>query len=203
MDCYDSDLIRFIYAIIFQVVLIFMFLTIFFFAYVVRVEKEDYSRQIQIIVDDIYVKEDVGDLLNSGIDTINGTYPSITKDKIRQIIDTGIQQSKASSSASMKDKITETETKNKKVRITGIMGVVIGLALLIAVTLIGVVTNFCIPVYSQLKETLIIVFFVGLTEFTFLTLIASKYISADSYKVQRQFGDALVEYADTKLTNFI
>lgn len=199
MDCYDSDLIKFIYAIIFQVVLIFMFLTIFFFAYVVRVEKEDYSRQIQIIVDDIYAKENVGDLLNSGIDTITES-PSITKDQIRQTIDTGIQQSKASSSASMKDQITETETKNKKVRITGIMGVVIGLALLIAVTLIGIISNFCIPVYSQLKETLIIVFFVGLTEFTFLTLIASKYISADSYKVQRQFGDALVEYADTKLS---
>lgn len=199
MDCYDSDLIRFIYAIIFQVVLIFMFLTIFFFAYVVRVEKEDYSRQIQIIVDDIYVKEDIGDLLNSGIDKITENQ-SITKKQIQQMIDTGIQQSKTSSSASMKDKITETETKNKKVRITGIMGVVIGLVLLIAVTLIGVVTNFCIPVYSQLKETLIIVFFVGLTEFTFLTLIASKYISADSYKVQRQFGDALVEYADTKIS---
>ncbi len=199
MNCHDSSIVKFIYAILFQVVLIFMFLTLFFFFYVVKIEREDYSRQIKLIVDDIFDKEGIGETLNTEINelTQNNT---INKSMIRAAIDTSLTNSKTESTDEMKDQIQKTTERNKQVRNTGIIGVTIGVAGLLLITVLGILSNFCIPLAKQFKETLIIVLFVGITEFTFLTFVASRYISADSYKVQREFGDAIVAYATSKQT---
>ena len=64
MKCINNNWVKYIFSILFQVILIFTFLTIFFFVYVVKVEKEQFKGQINLIVDDILTKDIQDDLVN-------------------------------------------------------------------------------------------------------------------------------------------
>ena len=73
--------------------------------------------------------------------------------------------------------------------------------MLIILILTLLIIGFCIPVYKDIKEALIVVFFVALTELIFLRLIASRYISVNPQEIQKELGIAIKKWI--KLNNKI
>lgn len=175
-------------AIAIQVSLIFAFLTIFFFTYVSSVEKEEFGKQMDLIVDNIMkdVNDDIHNILfNQNV---------LSKDDIfilvNGIIDVSEEKVKISSKQDIEDIIKQNnEVKNNAIKSLGtIMGSVA------LVSLILLILGFCLPILKNLREALFAVFFVALTELTFLTFITKRFISADPNMVKRNLGDAIQKW---------
>ena len=173
------------FALIFQVVFIFTFLTVFFFAYVVKVEKDEFKEQINYIIDNILTNK-IKDLIPS----------EISKEMVVAIIagsiDTLEFKAKKGAESSVKDVLKNNDKVRKGAFKT--LGIVIGV--LIIITIILLIGRFCLwnGIAHQVNEALWVVLFVGLTELAFLTLVASKYKSAEPNKVKRQIGSAIITW---------
>ena len=59
------------------------------------------------------------------------------------------------------------------------------------------------PIVQQIKEALIVVFFVALTELLFLQIVAKNYISADPNKVKAVIASAIKEWLQKNPDNII
>lgn len=175
-------------AIAIQVSLIFAFLTIFFFTYVSRVEKEEFGKQMNIIVDNIMkdVNDDIHNIL------FNQTV--LSNDDIFILINGIIDVSEKKVNISSKQAIEDVIKQNNEVKKNSIksLGNVMGVVML--VSLILLILGFCLPILQNFKEALIAVFFVALTELTFLTFITKRFISADPNRVKRNLGDAIQKW---------
>jgi hypothetical protein len=176
------------YGLIVQITLMFVFLTVFFFAYVTEVERSSFERQMNIVVDNLMsdIDTQIPDFVqHNKIDTsqfsviVNGTI-DVEENKLK----------KSTTSATNK-----VNSQNKKVLTTAFiaLGVTCGI-----VTIIGVVIYFgfkiCLPITRQLTNALIAVAFVALTELIFLTIIASKYNSASPNAVRRQIAKSTQQW---------
>jgi hypothetical protein len=171
-------------AIAMQVSFIFAFLTVFFFLYVQKVEKEEFKKQIDIIVDNLSndISAQIPNLIkNKGVDIDSNDSAII----INGIIDV------------IQEKMSKTPTKssvveqNHHVKLTALRSLSAVFALVIGVSLLIILLGFCIPVSDQVKESMLIVIFVGITELTFLQLIAKNYISASPNRIKRELASAI------------
>ena len=182
--CINKDFIRDGFAIIFQVIFIFTFLTLFFFLYVVKIEKEQFKSQINLIVDEI-IKDNISGNINNII-PINEEALSLV---LYGILDTNEKKIIKNSQKTIND-INEKNNKLKK-KTFSILYIILGI--LISGSLLLIILKFCIPILYQIKEALWVVLFVALTEFIFLNFIASKYISADPYEIKRVLAQTVKE----------
>jgi len=171
-------------SIFVQTMFIFGFLVIFYFLYVINVEKKDFGEQMDIIVDDLAktVANDLPDIIN--ID--KSKYPDYDI-IISGIIDT-IEEKITKDS---KDQINQVIQNNNKIRNTVF---IIVLFIFITILIIFIIFRKSLPYYSITKEAFIVVIFIGITEFIFLSYISSKYISADPNKVKYALATSVHEW---------
>ena len=173
------------FSIIFQVIFIFAFLTIFFFAYVVTVEKGEFQTQINLIIDDIVTQDAIKGILPKGV---IGLTP-----ENEDIIDTKI-------SLSSRDAVVNVNNDNAAIRRKAfiVLGVTAGVLVISTIALL--MAGFCIQILYEVKEALWVVLFVGITELVFLSVIAKSYISADPNAVKRSIGIAIQKWIATNKT---
>jgi hypothetical protein len=197
--CKNNEKVIDIFSILFQVVFIFTFLTIFFFVYVVKVEKDDFQNQINLLVDDILDEDVVKDNLNK----IILPYDSPFNENFEILLYGVLDIVKEKSIIENRKPIQDVLNKNNKTKKKAIKYLSITLLVLIALTFIMIIIGYCLPIKYQIIEALWVVFFVALTELTFLTFIAKKYISADPNKVKRILCSSITKWIETnkKSTN--
>ena len=171
-------------SIFVQTMFVFGFLVIFYFLYVINVEKKDFGEQMDIIVDDL--SKNIGDNLPNIISKDTSKYPDYDI-IISGIIDT-IEEKITKDST---DQINQVIQNNNKIRNS-----LLKLILLIfsVILIIFIVFRKTLPYYSITKEAVIVVIFIGITEFIFLSFISSKYISADPNKVKYALATAVHEW---------
>jgi hypothetical protein len=171
-------------AIFIQIALIFTFLTIFFFSYVNNVDKIQFNAQLNIIVDDI-----IHDFKYQNIYP-----PGITQDTIIMILNGSLDLAKYKVYKTSKEVNTNIKENNKKIFNKSIMilGIVISLAILgiIIVRSIG----YCLPLISHIKEAIIAVIATAITEYFFLQIITTRYISADPNDVRKHLAESIKQY---------
>lgn len=179
--CKQNSWVIYGLSIAIQVTFIFIFLTVFFFSYVQIVEKEEFQKQLYLIVDNIM----------QGVEqNILNAHDINKQDKIviiNGIINT-IQEKIVMDSRSDIENVMK---QNKAVKMKAFKSLVVSISI---ITLFILLVGFCAPVKHQIKEAILIVVFVGITEYAFLQLIAKNYISADPNKVKRSFGKAIQDW---------
>lgn len=167
----------------YQIVFNFAFLTIFFFVYVVKVEKQEFEDQMNYIVDSILTDEVKSNFF--------ALYPNTNKENLVSIIGGTIDQLKFDSERKEQSSISKVNKENSKIQRKSFMILLISVIVLIISTVILLLIGYCLPVYKQSVEALWVVLFVGITELTFLQLITKKYKSADPNKVKRSLALAI------------
>ena len=181
------------FSIIFQVIFIFAFLTIFFFAYVVTVEKGEFQTQINLIIDDIVTQDAIKGILPKGVIGLTPENEDIILSGILDVIDTKI-------SLSSRDAVVNVNNDNAAIRRKAfiVLGVTAGVLVISTIALL--MAGFCIQILYEVKEALWVVLFVGITELLFLSVIAKSYISADPNAVKRSIGIAIQKWIATNKT---
>lgn len=172
-----------------QIVLIFAFLTVFFFIYVIKVEKDEFKKQLDLIVDNM-AEDTIKDLPN----LIKQS--KFSKEDANIIINGILAVVEEKIAIDSKESVQEVLTKNNAVKSKAFKSLSTLASILIIASLILLVVGFCVSIKQNIKEAIIVVFFIGLTEFTFLTVIASKYISADPNAVRRELGKAIQQWIE-------
>ena len=181
------------FSIIFQVIFIFAFLTIFFFAYVVTVEKGEFQTQINLIIDDIVTQDAIKGILPKGVIGLTPENEDIILSGILDVIDTKI-------SLSSRDAVVNVNNDNAAIRRKAfiVLGVTAGVLVISTIALL--MAGFCIQILYEVREALWVVLFVGITELVFLSVIAKSYISADPNAVKRSIGIAIQKWIATNKT---
>lgn len=181
--CKINNLVSKTLAISIQVGFIFSFLTIFFFVYVQKVEKREFKEQVEFIIDNIFddVKADLPKVIKNSVDDqkeliiINGII-DVIEDKIRL-------ESKTNN-----DKINK---ENKKIEKKAFTYLIYTLIFILALIIIFTLMKYCLPIVLQVKEAMVIVIFVAITEFLFLQIIARNYISASPNNIKKEIGKTI------------
>lgn len=175
------------FSLAFQVVFIFAFLTIFFFVYVVKVEKAQFEDQMNYVIDSILTKDIEKELLGP----VQNTIPQEQLVALIAGIIDGVDYKAEKDAESGVKSVT---IQNASVRSTAFktLGIVVGVLVLVSVTML--IIGYCLPVRHQTMEALWVVLFVALTEFTFLQVVASRYKSADPNKVKHALGEAVTAW---------
>jgi hypothetical protein len=171
--------------IMMQVFFVVTFLSLFFFLYVVRVEKEIFISQINFVVDDVVdtfqrdlatavpvkdAREQIELAIGREIQTFQpeqGNYPNIM--------------------AANRDVMDQTK------RIVFLLGVVL-FSVMVAVVVYGFCTHFSYQVF----ENLLTLGFLGLTEFLFLNLVTRDYIAVNPNHVRYFILNSIQVYAEGK-----
>ena len=165
--------INFIVNVLVQVLCIFIFLSIFFFTYAAKKEGEIVKNQVNFLIDDT-----LGIHLNSLPENIK----NVLKNKINSINENTPENIEAG------NKIDESNDKIKSKTAKILIGLSIAVMLFVAVSYYlstrGIQFFKNLHLKKIAKETIIIVSFVALTEFVFLTYIGSDYVSIDPHKIK-------------------
>lgn len=186
MSCIENEKISIFSNSLIQGAIVFAFLTFFFFTYVVNVEKEEFQKQVDMVVDVIFQRyaDQFKRILNN----------KLSKTAVYGIIDSTEEDF-------IKSSLEETEDlnrKNKEIISTSIksVGIFIGAIVLIIVSLSFY--GYCIPFKDITKEAIFILLFIFLVEFTFINLIAKNYISANPNYVKNKIAQSIIDYVNKK-----
>ena len=171
------------WAIIFQVVLIFFFLTLFFFLYVSQVEKIEFKKQMDIIVDDMAQEVELD-------------VPKSTQSSSYTIVNGILDYQEENIKITSKNTIASIREKNKKIITTAVNALVIVSFVVIAGLLSLFLVGYCFPIKKHFINALIAVVVVGSVELFFLLVIAKNFISANPKQFRQTLGNALIKYVD-------
>lgn len=168
-----------------QVTFVYTFLTIFFFVYVQKVEKEEFVSQMNLIVDTLFndVKNDMPNLINT-------SYP-VKQEDIVVLVDgiIGLFESKIAVDA--QGTVKQVYEQNQNVKKSAFKSLIKFISIVVIFATIVILIGYCVPIKYQLKKALVVVIFVGLTELMFLQVVAKNYITADPNKVKRDLSTAV------------
>ena len=162
-----------------QVVFVFSFLVLFYFMYVVNIEKKDFQEQIDLIVDDLMI--DIKSQLDSIIESDMNKIP---KDDFNLILFGTIDTIEEKINMASKEAVKSINDNNNKLK-NNVFNVLI-VSMVVSVLLMILLS--CYPVFTILKESIITIFFIAMVELIFLTYISGKYISADPNKIKNLIG---------------
>jgi hypothetical protein len=175
----NNILLNFI-SVFVQVVFIFSFLVIFYFLYVINVEKNEFESQINILTNNF-----LDNLKNV---KINLNEKSVfTEDNLKLIFLGILDTAKEKVRLDYKNEIDEIDNHNNKLKNTCFIIVII----LIIITGLSLFLLKTLPGYEIFKESFTVVFFVAITELFFLKFVSEKYIAADPNKVNYKIGIAI------------
>lgn len=168
-----------------QVCLVVTFLSLFFFLYVVKVEKEIFNDQISFIVKDVYTEMET--LLSLGV-------PGAVQDQVRAQILAHLQKDALPSTTSFAD----IQAQNAQVVSRTQRLVFIFVAVLLASVLGVFLFNVCANLSHNLLENLLALGAIALTEFAFLNVVTRRYLAADPNRVKWVFAQSVVNFAQRK-----
>lgn len=171
-----------------QIYLVFVFLSLFFFLYVIRKEKEIFVSQIQFVVDS-FVK--------NAVDFINIAYPD-DKSSLRDLVNKALEGFDIHVDEEANAKITEANNRirNQTAIILFVIGIIISVVFIIMWK-----AGACFSFGHQLTMSLIMLVFIALTEFAFLNLVAKNHIAAEVNKIKISVLDQIQKYAESKRSN--
>ena len=206
-----------------QVLAISVFLSLFFFIYIVQIEKQAFSTQLEIIVDDI-----IGELNTEYSDNLrklqsasdpNITLPSIDTSHIEDQFDEalGLAEDEAKKYMVLSDSqklalMTLLDANNNKttmavqeinekikVHNAAIKNKTIniatnGLIILITIFVILILMKYCLGISHILEEVWYVVIFVFLTEVIFLNVIVKNYEPLDTQMVKDAFYKSIKKH---------
>ena len=174
--------IVYIFTILFQVILLFTFLIIFYFDYVNQVEKNAFIAQINSAVDDLTAE-------------LRDKLPEYNYSPLIKSINSEIETIKKTANHTQIDKNNK-YLENLSFEI--ILSTIAGFSVFIAIITMN---NYCLPLLSTFKEGMLSLGFVALTEFIFLQIVAKQYISADPNKIRYNISSALYNDANKFLNS--
>lgn len=167
-------IIKHLSSILCGVSLISVFIVIFFFTYASKVEKNIVQERCTEIVDD----------LTSGLESVPKKYKAMIYSQIAPYLE-------APSSLEEKDAIVAEQNKQLLKKATKIVGSFLVLSFLLVFVLSRI---FGFSFLDIVKTNLIILIFVGLTEFAFLTFFAQNYITIDSNFVKETVVKTVADF---------
>jgi len=172
-------------AIIIQVSLVFAFLTIFFFTYVKDVEKREFGKQMDIIVDDLFKSADFN--INQYVDMQTQT----SKEDISITLSGMVAMLQQKITIESKEAIQSVVDSNNVIKTTAftlMKKILIGVIIALCVVYI---LGYCNQYLSMFQEIIIAVIVVASTELAFLEIVTAKYITASPSHVKQEIGKAL------------
>tara|TARA_A100001011_G_scaffold394642_2_gene487568 strand:+ start:1926 stop:2531 length:606 start_codon:yes stop_codon:yes gene_type:complete len=188
MTCVQNIWINYSFSIIFQVVLIGIFLILFFFFLVTNVESEEFDSQLQIIIDTIVNPNVVNEFFSNVED----------KEQAALLISGSIAVAETKTQQASKNTVKEINCNNNIYKNISLNSCWIAVVVIIIFVLLFWSIGYCMPWYTQLKEALwIVLFIVGLTEIVFLELIAKNYISASPDSVRLALSEGITNYLNS------
>jgi len=167
-------------SILINVILATSFIGIFFFTYGAKVEEDIAKAQANYIVD--AMMDDVDLLPENKLNDIKSSLQNMTPPDL-----------------SKEDNEVEEINKKLLVKALTVIGIIfiVGMATAYYLCQIGEKVNFI----EVLKSGLIVLTFIGLTEFSFLTFFASKFISADPNFVKQTFINKIIDKSTSSINN--
>ena len=169
-------------TVLIQVIFVFSFLVLFYFLYVIDVEKKDFQEQIDLLVDNL-----VKDVKNQLSDIINLKQDKISEEDFELLLYGIIDTLEEKITMNTKNVIQNVNSNNESIKNN-----MFKILIYIIIACVGLLILFqCYPVYTILKESIITVFFIAIVEFIFLTFISGKYISADPNKIKNLLGNSI------------
>lgn len=184
----NNNYIKYSFDIIFQITLITIFLTVFFFSYVSKVEQDEFSSQIKFTVDQILTDDDIKMLIPPNLNQKQ-------KEDLSVFVSGALEAAKRKSAISLKSSIDSVNDNNNKIRSFSYKILVYIITFVVAISLIILALGYCLPnLAKQFKQAIIVVIFVGLTELVFLELIAKNYISANPNKIKSTIATAILDW---------
>jgi hypothetical protein len=174
--------------IITNVIFIFIFLCIFYFVYVVNVEQAEFKNQLNIIVDNLFdsVKTEYINVV-----TYNKEKEKISKENMNILINGIIDTLEENITSKSKEAIDNINKYNSNIRL--IIYIIIS-ALILSIILFFIIFKCYSQFYIIIKESLIVLIFIAMTELFFLNFISAKYISADPNQIKNSLGQAIHKY---------
>ena len=187
IECLQISKIDGFFKIFIQVVLIFIFLTIFFFTYVNKIEKDSFKLQMDILVDDMFKDLDGTNIV-----------PEANKQDVLNILNKTLDKQKTKVIEESKDSDDKINNSNKQITNNAfiLVGVVCGV--LSVTILITYLIGYCIPVHIHLRDAILSVFFVAMIELIFLSLVTKNYISIYPNSIKYKIGDSIQQYIINK-----
>ena len=174
-----------------QVLVISIFLITFFFLYVVNVEEQEFKQQIELVMDSILKDPNVSPYLK-----INDN-----DDNMLVAIYGALDAAEEKIKLSTKSDIDNINNSNRMIKTnTFIIAGLSGLVLLLMVFLL-LSFDVKIPLVKYIKHSLIILVFIALTEYIFLTFIGKKYISVSPTQVRKQIAQSILDYIKNRQQN--
>lgn len=181
----NNNLIHSSLEVFIQVVFVFSFLVLFYFYYVVGIEKKDFQEQIDLIVDDLMkdIKDQIDSIIESDIN-------KIPREEFDTLLFGMIDMIEEKINTSSKDVVKTINENNNALK----NKVVIILSIVMCVTILIMLIFNCYPIFIILKESIITIFFIAMVELVFLTYISGKYISADPNKIKNIIGTSIQKW---------
>lgn len=171
--------------ILMQVFFVVSFLSLFFFLYVVKVEKEQFVTQVNLIVDNI-----MGDLKSVVSQIVRNPHE---REKLGKILKNMVNNWE------MPQREFENIKKNNEKLLEKTKNIVITFAVILVSCLVTLmILHFCLHLTKGFIENITILVFIGLTELTFLTVVASHFIAADPNKVKYAILNSIEEFSIRK-----
>jgi hypothetical protein len=163
----------------------FIFLTVFFFTYVKLIEKQSFVNQINLVVDDLATDQDFNKLKPP---------EGSTKDALLIVINGSLDLAKQKSIKQSQKADTNISKQNEKTLRKAVKWVIIASILVIVIIITIKIFKVCLPISTHIKDSLVTLFFIALTEFLFLTIITSKYWSINRQQVRKDLGESIHKY---------
>ena len=185
MGCVERPIVRTAVDILIQVLLVFGFLTIFFFTYVSSQEKKIFTKQINILVDDLMDIDVLPGLKKVVKDS------GLSAEESQNALNGILSSAKLDATNSSKDAVKEVRDKNAKTEKNAFTALGIFFGFIVVVLVIFKISRTCSDLELSLCISVFIVLFVGGTEFFFLALISSNYVSISPNAVRGQMADAI------------
>lgn len=175
-----------------QILFIFSFLTIFFFMYVIKIEKEEFKHQMEYIID-TFMNDILNDILNNKrLNNIDNIKNIDNIDNVNIVLNGIIEITKEKIKNDSENIVKEVQEINKKIIKKAYKSVIIFTVIIILFILMFLLLGYCLNLRYDIKEAFIIMIFVGITELIFLKIIASKYISANPNAVKRDLTKSIM-----------
>lgn len=158
-------------SIFIQVSVIYIFLTLFFFLYSDNVEKQKLTDKLNIIIDDIV--RDFPDIDNDTIINVINETLDVTKNNVYD---------------------TNQNHNNTNIFKRSMITLIIVTGLIILVLGISRMFGYCVPIFSNIKEVMLILIVIAFTEVLFLHLITTRYVYIDQNDVRKHLSESMKKY---------
>ena len=184
----NNKYVKYAFDIIFQITLITIFLTVFFFSYVSNVEQDEFTSQINFTVDQIITDDEINLLIPQNL-------TKKQKEDLSIFISGALEAAKRKSVITLQSSIDSVNVNNSNIKSNSykIIGYIVTSVVVLCIIVLAM--GYCLPnLVKQFKQAIVVVCFIGLTELLFLNLVAKNYISANPNKIKATIAEAIKKW---------